>query len=240
LGRYCDEKTTFKDIDTDWIDGFKDYLNNTAKDAYKRKNNDESEAKHLSQNSKVSYFNKLRACINQAFEARILHINPLRGIKGFEQAETERIYSTLDEVRLLAKVNCNYPVLKQVFLFSSLTGIRKSDIEKLTWSEVQKFGDYTRIVFKQKKTGGQEYLDINKQAEAVHNGLMEVLIDLKELRQKVDSVSEDKDILRHRISCRQLEDMSDSLCEHGNQIADTIGYLLCERVENEIDRQLKL
>jgi integrase len=46
-----------------------------------------------------------------------------------------------------------------------LTGLRKSDIEKLTWGEVTKFGDFTRIVFKQKKTGGQEYLDITPQAE---------------------------------------------------------------------------
>ena len=30
---------------------------------------------------------------------------------------------------------------------------------------MQKFGDYTRIIFKQKKTGGQEYLDITPQAE---------------------------------------------------------------------------
>ena len=30
---------------------------------------------------------------------------------------------------------------------------------------MQKFGEYTRIVFKQKKTGGQEYLDITPQAE---------------------------------------------------------------------------
>jgi integrase len=30
---------------------------------------------------------------------------------------------------------------------------------------VQKFGGFTRLVFKQKKTGGQEYLDIPKAAE---------------------------------------------------------------------------
>lgn len=30
---------------------------------------------------------------------------------------------------------------------------------------MQKFGDFTRIIFKQKKTGGQEYLDITPQAE---------------------------------------------------------------------------
>lgn len=34
----------------------------------------------------------------------------------------------------------------------------------MTWGEVQTFGELTRIVFKQKKTKGQEYLDINKQA----------------------------------------------------------------------------
>jgi len=36
----------------------------------------------------------------------------------------------------------------------------------MTWSEVHKFGDSTRIIFKQKKTSGQEYLDINPQAAA--------------------------------------------------------------------------
>jgi integrase len=166
LERYCTEKTTFKDVTTDWIEGFKDYLDNAAKDAYKRKNNDLAEAKPLSQNSKVSYFNKLRACINQAFEDRIIPINPLRGVTGFKDEETERTYLTFDEVKKMAKTPCKYPVLKRAFLFSCLTGLRKSDIEKMIWGEVQTFGGQTRIIFKQKKTGGQEYLDINKQAEA--------------------------------------------------------------------------
>ena len=166
LERYCTEKTTFKDITTDWIDGFKDYLDNAAKDAYKRRNNDLAEAKPLSQNSKVSYFNKLRACINKAFEERIIPINPLRSVSGFKQAETERTYLIFDEVKKMAKTECKYPVLKRAFLFSCLTGLRKSDIEKMVWGEVQSFGNQTRIIFKQKKTGGQEYLDINPQAEA--------------------------------------------------------------------------
>jgi integrase len=124
-----------------------------------------AEAKPLSQNSKVSYFNKLRACINQAFEDRIIPINPLRGVTGFKDEETERTYLTFDEVKRMAKTECKYPVLKRAFLFSCLTGLRKSDIEKMIWGEVQTSGDKTRIIFKQKKTGGQEYLDINAQAE---------------------------------------------------------------------------
>jgi len=166
LERYCSEKTTFKDVTTDWVEGFKDYLDNAAKDAYKRKNNDTAEAKPLSQNSKVSYFNKLRACINQAFDDRIIPVNPLRGVSGFKDEETERTYLTFDEVKKMAKIDCKYPVLKRAFMFSCLTGIRKSDIEKMTWAEVQTFGDKTRLIFKQKKTGGQEYLDINPQAAA--------------------------------------------------------------------------
>lgn len=163
---YCDEKTTFKDIDADWIEGFKEYLNTVEKNTYKRTKNKNSELfQGLSQNSKVSYFNKLRACINQAFEERIIPVNPLRGVQGFKQEETERMYLTMNEVEKLAETPCNFPYLKNAFLFSCLTGLRKSDIEKLTWGDVFKEGDRTRIIFRQKKTKGQEYLTINAKAE---------------------------------------------------------------------------
>ena len=34
----------------------------------------------------------------------------------------------------------------------------------MTWAEVQEQSGFTRIIFRQKKTGGQEYLDITPQA----------------------------------------------------------------------------
>ena len=64
----------------------------------------------------------------------------------------------------MVEAECKYPALRNAFLFSCLTGLRKSDIEKMKWSEVRQQGEFTRIVFKQKKTGGQEYIDINPQA----------------------------------------------------------------------------
>jgi len=56
--------------------------------------------------------------------------------------------------------------VRRAFLFSCLTGLRRSDIERLTWGDVQQQGDFVRIVFRQKKTRGQEYLDITPQAVA--------------------------------------------------------------------------
>ena len=46
----------------------------------------------LSQNSKLSYFNKLRACINHAFNNRIMPYNPLVGIEDSKAAEVKRDY----------------------------------------------------------------------------------------------------------------------------------------------------
>lgn len=74
------------------------------------------------------------------------------------------MYLTLDEVKKLSQTECEYPKIKRAFLFSCLTGLRRSDILKLTWGEVHQQGDFTRIIFRQKKTGGQEYLDITQQA----------------------------------------------------------------------------
>lgn len=47
---------------------------------------------------------------------------------------------------------------------SCLTGIRKNDIEKMTWKEVREEGGHVRIIFQQQKTKGQEYLDITAKA----------------------------------------------------------------------------
>lgn len=154
---------TFTDITPKWIQGFKDYL---EKDAYAWGCDYRERIKDhpLSRNSKLSYFNKLKACINQALEERIISFNPLLGIEGFKAQEGTRMYLTIDEVRTLAQAECEYPNIKKAFLFSCLTGLRRSDVIRLTWSDIQKQGEYTRIIFKQKKTGGQEYLDISPQA----------------------------------------------------------------------------
>ena len=125
LERYCQPNMTFRDLTPKFVQGFKEFLDKSARVTDLRRND-------------------LPA----------------------EDMERERVCLTLEEVRAMAAAECKYPILRRAFLFSCLTGLRKSDIEKMKWSEVRQQGEFTRIVFKQKKTGGQEYIDINPQAVA--------------------------------------------------------------------------
>ena len=165
LERYCRPGMTFRDVTPRWLQGFKDYLDTTTRIRDERKKSPTVyDRRPLSQNSKLSYFNKVRACVRQACEDGILPRNPVRSVENYKVEEKERVYLTMDEVRAMAATECRYPELKRAFLFSCLTGLRKSDIEKMTWSEVRRQGDFVRIVFRQKKTGGQEYMDISPEA----------------------------------------------------------------------------
>lgn len=156
LKNYCPNGITFKKLDENFVTGFKEYL-----DTYKK----ESTQRGLSQNSKLSYFNKFRAAIKQALKEKIIVINPLLGISGFKEAETQREFLTLEELQTAAITPCEIPRLKDAFLFSSLTGLRHSDIQKLTWQEVQhsnEMGYYIR--YTQQKTTSVETLPISEPA----------------------------------------------------------------------------
>ncbi|SHJ82145.1 Site-specific recombinase XerD [Arenibacter nanhaiticus] len=161
LEAYCSPTITFDDIDVDFIKGYKKYLDTVAVTQSKKK---------LSQNTKNTYYNKFKACLNAAFEEGYLKENLIKKVKGFTAGESTREYLTSDELQKLSKTPCPIPLLKRAFLFSSLSGIRWSDINKLKWSEVRDEGTDNsgnfifRIVFQQKKTEGVEYLYISQQA----------------------------------------------------------------------------
>lgn len=153
---YAGTRTTFAEVDTLWIEGFREFLLQEAKTQF---------GQPLARNTAISYFNKVKAAIRQAHIDGILRENPAARVKGIKEAEVKREYLTLEELQKLASTPCKSPLLKQVFLFSCLTGLRWSDIEKLTWSEVQHseaMGHY--LSFRQKKTKAVETLPIPEQA----------------------------------------------------------------------------
>jgi len=119
----------------------------------------------IAQNSALSYFDKFRAALKQAFDDKLIVDNPAKRVRGIKQAETHREFLTLEELQALAATECEIPELKRAALFSALTGMRWSDIEKLIWSEVQHSDTNGAFVrFTQKKTRGTETLPISEQA----------------------------------------------------------------------------
>jgi len=148
---------TFGDIDEKFCIDFKEFL--LSSPSLKRNK------KQLARNTAVSYFDKLRAALKQAFVDRLIAENPAKRVSGIKPAETHREFLTLEELQALANTECELPELKRMALFSALTGLRWGDIEKLVWSEVQSSdvnGCFIR--FTQKKTKGTETLPISEQA----------------------------------------------------------------------------
>lgn len=119
----------------------------------------------LSQNSAVSYFNKLKAALKQAYKDGYLTSDLNAKIEPIKPAETRRNFLTIEELNSLVKTECNNPLLKKAALFSALTGLRFSDIKKLVWGEIEHVkGQGYFINFKQQKTKGVEVLPISEQA----------------------------------------------------------------------------
>lgn len=158
IERYCRPLLTLKDIDENFVKGFKNYLQHEAKTIG---------GTPLSQNTKYTYFNKFKAALREAFNDGYLKSNVLKSVKGFSQGESKREYLTYSELQALSESKCKHPVLKKAFIFSCLTGLRWSDINKMKWSEVRDEDDNFRIIFRQQKTDGLEYLYISDQARSL-------------------------------------------------------------------------
>lgn len=155
LERYCPSNLMVKDVDERFLKGFKRYLDITAKTVG---------GTALSQNTKYTYFNKIRAALTEAFNQGYLDSNIVRLVKGFDQADSKREYLTYSELQAMTEAECKHQILKNAFIFSCLTGLRWSDINKMIWSEVRDEDEQPRIIFRQKKTDGLEYLYISDQA----------------------------------------------------------------------------
>jgi len=157
LEKFTGGTLKFADLNERVCNEFKDYLLTTK--------SSRSTAVNLSQNSVVSYFNKLKASLKQAYKDGLIGIDLNARVEAAKPAETKRNYLTIEELNKLVKTDCPSPILKTAALFSALTGLRFSDIEKMTWNELEYVeGQGYFIHFKQQKTKGIEVLPISEQA----------------------------------------------------------------------------
>ena len=153
----------FEELNERLLEDFKDYLLNT--NSMSRRNT------KLSHNTAVSYFNKVKATLKQAYKEGILQTDLNAKIDPIKPEETRREHLTNDELNRLVKTDCESPILKRSALFSALTGLRFSDIQKMTWKEIEYIADKGYYLkFRQKKTKSIEDTPISEQAYSFTNG----------------------------------------------------------------------
>lgn len=217
LLKYTKGQLKFSDLNVKFCNDFKEYLLTT-------KSNKSSKVK-LSQNSVVSYFNKLKAALKQAFKDGYLNTDLNGKVEAVKQAETQRGFLTIEELNRLAKTKCNNPLMKRAALFSALTGLRFSDIKNLVWGELEYIeGNGYFIKFKQQKTKGVEMMPISEQAysllgepkeanEKVFEGLTYSAYENKHLYQWIGAAGITKNItfhcFRHTFATLQLSKGTD-------------------------------
>lgn len=122
---------TFEEIDEKWLEDFKKYL-----------------LKKVSQNSASTYFQKTKMVLRRAKFEKIISVNPADHVSGIKMIQAQRTFLDVNDLEKLIKTECRDEQVKRAFIFSCFTGMRFSDIKKLTWNEIKG----NQIQYQQQKT----------------------------------------------------------------------------------------
>lgn len=146
----------FSTIDMNLLEDYKNFLINAPQGGSKKGT--------ITRNTASTYFSIFKAGLHQAFIDGYLTVDIAAKAKNIAYSDKQREYLTIDELNTLAATPCDRPIMKRASLFSALTGMRHSDIQKLKWKEIIKDGEHYRILFTQQKTKGVQYVPISDQA----------------------------------------------------------------------------
>lgn len=134
---------TFEEIDEKWLEDFKKFLLKKGK-----------------QNSASIYFQKTKMVLKRAKLEKIISVNPADFVQGIKMVQSQRTYLEYSELVKLWNTECYDEEVKRAFVFSCYTGLRFSDIKKLTWNEIKD----NKLQLKQQKTKEFVYLPIHPTA----------------------------------------------------------------------------
>jgi len=170
---FAGNKFTFDDITKSFCSDYREFLLKQEK---------------LSQNTSGTYFSLFKAAINKAVREDVITKSPALGLI-IKKVDTKREFLTEEELVMLASTPKPNNDICNGFLFSCFTGLRMSDIKKLTFSDIQ--GGY--LCFQQQKTGGVERIKLapdalsilEEQSKCVRSEFVFMLIDKSHVEKKL-------------------------------------------------------
>ena len=155
---YKGKNITFNHIDKDFLIGFIEYLNSDIRDFDKAAKDKGRKPKPLSNVYKEALFARIMVALNKAERDGIIIKNPGKDIDRKLKPHSEqktRCYLTLEEIQKIIETEYKPDNdIKSAFLFCCFSGLRYSDVSKLTWKEITASQDgYAQIETTMQKTG---------------------------------------------------------------------------------------
>lgn len=155
---YKGKNISFNHIDKEFLIGFIEYLNSDIRDFDKESKDKKRKPKPLSEVYKEALFARIMVALNKAERDGIIVKNPGKDIDRKLKPHAEqksRCYLTLDEIQKI--IDTEYKPdndIKPAFLFCCFSGLRYSDVQKLTWGEITVSPEgYAQIETNMQKTG---------------------------------------------------------------------------------------
>ena len=134
-----------------------------------RYSNSKDNASRVSVNTVHDYLAIFSSAMNRAVKEGLIPANPVKSLDAKERPqpkEGNKEYLTIEEIRKLADTPCGSPVVKTAFMFACFTGLRISDIRKLTNKDILLSPDgKTRFIYTEMvKTGGTVTVPLSAEA----------------------------------------------------------------------------
>lgn len=120
----------------------------------------------LSQASAHLYICIIRGALKKAVADGLIQKSPAEGVKKISAQEIEQPFLNFDEVQRLASTPVEGETateIRRAFLFACYTGLRVSDLETLTWGQIEK--NPMQIIKQQEKTGNPVYVPLKETAQ---------------------------------------------------------------------------
>ena len=152
------------EVDLDFCQQFVTYLR-SAQDMHHHLKT----PKKLAESTILSKIKIFSAVLNEAVRFRLLEENPmglLHTIHHTARVQKERAFLSQSEIKKVMKAPCAYPLLKEAFSLSILTGLRKSDIFSLKAADLIKRDGIYYIKKTCVKTQQELIIPLSDEAEA--------------------------------------------------------------------------
>ena len=154
---YRGDKVRMAEVDKEYCTGFLQYLKNA-----KRK-----DGMPMAKATAATYFTVFTCVLNAAVKEDIIAANPVAKISTEDKIkvpESTREYLTIDEIKTLANTECICEVVKRAFMFSCFSGMRISDIQALTWENIETDCTQYRVKIVMQKTLRPLYIPLSSSA----------------------------------------------------------------------------